>query len=76
MNALLTTHIRQIHVPLMCLVDYRGHRMLVSTFVPVDKSTILAGSHDAAHVIHHSHEAAETLLSRIAGISPLSIRDL
>lgn len=32
--------------PLMCLIDFRGHRLIALTFLPIDKNTLALGSND------------------------------
>lgn len=33
-----------LNVPLMCLVDYRGHRLIAMSVLPIDDNTIIYGT--------------------------------
>jgi len=36
--------IQDLHFPLMCLVDYRGFRLIAMSILPIDETTIQYGS--------------------------------
>lgn len=52
-------------VPLVALVDFRGYRVLCSSLLPIDRTTICYGSSDAGRTIHADADAA--LLFEYAG---------
>lgn len=41
-----------LHVPLTCIIDYRGYRVICSSLVPVDHSTLCYGSADGGRTVH------------------------
>eukprot|EP01133_Synstelium_polycarpum_P015910 gene15910-18908_t len=47
------TGIRDVSLPLMALVDYRGFRVIAMSILPVDKDTIVYGSNDYGMTIHN-----------------------
>lgn len=46
-------------VPLVAIVDFRGYRVLCSSVLPIDQTTICYGSSDAGKTVHSDKEAAE-----------------
>lgn len=46
-------------VPLVALVDFRGYRVLCSSMLPIDGTTICYGSSDAGKTIHADEDAAK-----------------
>lgn len=44
--------IRDLCLPLMALIDYRGFRLLAMSILPIKKSTIVYGSNDYGHTMH------------------------
>ena len=47
-----------VKLPLMLVIDYRGFRLLATSLLPIDKSTIVYGSYDAGCTIHHDPDVA------------------
>lgn len=45
-------------VPLVALVDFRGYRVLCSSVLPIDNTTICYGSSDAGRTVHADADAA------------------
>eukprot|EP01119_Soliformovum_irregulare_P021321 TRINITY_DN7074_c0_g1_i2.p1 TRINITY_DN7074_c0_g1~~TRINITY_DN7074_c0_g1_i2.p1 ORF type:complete len:833 (+),score=208.66 TRINITY_DN7074_c0_g1_i2:91-2589(+) len=41
-----------LNVPLMCLVDYRGYRLIAMSVLPISDDTIIYGSCDAGKTVH------------------------
>ncbi len=41
-------------VPLMCLIDYKGFRLIAITVLPIDRHTLVGGTSDAGRNIHSS----------------------
>jgi hypothetical protein len=46
-------------VPLVAIVDFRGYRVLCSSVLPIDSTTICYGSSDAGKTVHSDLEATE-----------------
>jgi tetratricopeptide (TPR) repeat protein len=65
-NANVTT----LHLPLMCLVDYRGFRLVAVSMLPLSKSSLVLGSGDGARTVSYdvANGAAElnAMLERAA----------
>ncbi len=45
------SHAHKAHFsfPLMCLIDYRGHRLVACSVLPIDEDTIVYGSNDQGY---------------------------
>eukprot|EP01130_Rhizamoeba_saxonica_P007288 TRINITY_DN2942_c0_g1_i7.p1 TRINITY_DN2942_c0_g1~~TRINITY_DN2942_c0_g1_i7.p1 ORF type:complete len:1220 (-),score=212.02 TRINITY_DN2942_c0_g1_i7:96-3755(-) len=43
-----------LHVPLMCIMDYRGFRLIAMSFLPINTRTMIYGSHDGGQSIFAS----------------------
>eukprot|EP01118_Nematostelium_gracile_P006177 TRINITY_DN1987_c0_g1_i1.p1 TRINITY_DN1987_c0_g1~~TRINITY_DN1987_c0_g1_i1.p1 ORF type:complete len:887 (+),score=181.40 TRINITY_DN1987_c0_g1_i1:68-2728(+) len=50
----LNCGIPDLNVPLMCLVDYRGFRLIAMSILPIRDDTIIYGTCDAGRTIHSS----------------------
>eukprot|EP01125_Pyxidicula_operculata_P017085 TRINITY_DN5945_c0_g1_i2.p1 TRINITY_DN5945_c0_g1~~TRINITY_DN5945_c0_g1_i2.p1 ORF type:complete len:1909 (-),score=399.00 TRINITY_DN5945_c0_g1_i2:471-6197(-) len=50
-----TSHKDSLHVPLACVIDYRGFRVIAEAILPIDDSTLKYGSSDAAKTVHKDH---------------------
>ncbi|MDP2435839.1 MAG: hypothetical protein Q8P67_08865, partial [archaeon] len=44
----------QLRIPLLALIDYRGHRMIAESILPLSHQTIRYGSNDGGKTIHNS----------------------
>lgn len=44
LNCFHCANIRRIRLPLMCLVDYRGYRIVAISMLPIDSNTLVYGS--------------------------------
>lgn len=57
----------QIYPPLMAIVDFRGHRLLAVSKLPIGKHTIVYGSNDAGTTIHKGKDKeVDDLVSQIS----------
>jgi hypothetical protein len=56
--------IKELHVPLMALIDYRGFRLMAISLLPLSSSTICYGSADAARTVHNSNLEMNDLMKR------------
>ena len=48
-----------ISCPLMCLLDYRGFRLIAMSILPITKETIVYGSNDCGRTVHNSAQPQE-----------------
>jgi len=53
---------------LMCLIDYRGYRLIATSELPISFDTIRYGSCDGGNTIHCSDEHMNTLMERVANV--------
>lgn len=71
--------ISQLNLPLMCLIDYRGYRLVAMSLLPVSKETIIygkflsnsvtdhcQGSSDAGKTVHNDDKEFEELMATAA----------
>lgn len=66
MNVLISTGVRQLHIPLSCIINYRGYRLLVNALLPVTEDTLISGSRDAGKTIK-TDTAVSHLLQQASG---------
>jgi hypothetical protein len=57
-----------LHFPLMCIIDYLGHRLIASSFLPIDNTTICYGCNNAGSMgsIHSSNSDLSDRMSLVA----------
>eukprot|EP00471_Norrisiella_sphaerica_P001627 CAMPEP_0184483924 /NCGR_PEP_ID=MMETSP0113_2-20130426/5603_1 /TAXON_ID=91329 /ORGANISM="Norrisiella sphaerica, Strain BC52" /LENGTH=2464 /DNA_ID=CAMNT_0026864607 /DNA_START=62 /DNA_END=7456 /DNA_ORIENTATION=+ len=55
-----------VHVPLCCLIDYLGYRLIAMSFLPIDKTTLVAGSGDCGRTILNKSPEMQQKLERLA----------
>lgn len=67
MNVLISTGVRQLHIPLSCIINYRGYRLLVNALLPVNEGTLISGSRDAGKTIK-TDTAVSHLLQQASGM--------
>jgi hypothetical protein len=68
MMAYMDCRIKDLHFPLMVLIDYRGWRLLAQSLVPVDHSTLVYGSCDGCKNIRSDNPAFNEKMERAARI--------
>lgn len=51
------TGMKEIHFPLMALIDYRGHRIIATALLPIDQSTLKYGSFDEINFVKKDDKA-------------------
>eukprot|EP01127_Copromyxa_protea_P018085 TRINITY_DN5615_c0_g1_i5.p1 TRINITY_DN5615_c0_g1~~TRINITY_DN5615_c0_g1_i5.p1 ORF type:complete len:1747 (+),score=336.92 TRINITY_DN5615_c0_g1_i5:29-5269(+) len=61
-------HIPQLHLPLMCLVDYRGFRLVAMSLLPINKNTLIYGSDDAGKNVHNDDPEFASLMKEAASL--------
>eukprot|EP01104_Vermistella_antarctica_P017137 TRINITY_DN6023_c0_g1_i1.p1 TRINITY_DN6023_c0_g1~~TRINITY_DN6023_c0_g1_i1.p1 ORF type:complete len:1031 (+),score=322.01 TRINITY_DN6023_c0_g1_i1:387-3479(+) len=47
-----------VRAPLMALVDHLGYRLIATSLLPIDKTTLVYGSNDSGKSVHNSDEEA------------------
>lgn len=52
----------------MCLVDYRGFRLVAMSLLPISKSTLIYGSDDAGKTVHNDDPEFSNLMKEAASI--------
>ncbi|GAM24318.1 hypothetical protein SAMD00019534_074930 [Acytostelium subglobosum LB1] len=57
---------RDLSLPLMALVDYRGFRVIAMSILPVEKDTICYGSNDYGMTIHNSDKVLSDRVMDVA----------
>lgn len=65
LNNLLNCFIPGLHFPLQTLVDWRGHRIVVTSILPVSSSTLIYGSSDGGKTIHNKSADFHELMKQI-----------
>ena len=45
-------HMKNLHFPLMVLVDYMGYRLIAQSILPIERSTIIYGSYNAGRTVY------------------------
>ncbi len=61
-NALLkSANTSMLHFPLLCLVQVRGHRLIVVCKLPINSNTLISGSSDACRTVRQHSEFDQLL---------------
>eukprot|EP01130_Rhizamoeba_saxonica_P016324 TRINITY_DN7530_c0_g1_i1.p1 TRINITY_DN7530_c0_g1~~TRINITY_DN7530_c0_g1_i1.p1 ORF type:complete len:885 (-),score=187.58 TRINITY_DN7530_c0_g1_i1:58-2367(-) len=58
--------VEELNVPLMCLVDYRGFRLIAMSLFPVDDSTLIYGSCDAGRSMVSKVSEFNDIMQKVA----------
>ena len=58
--------LRDLNIPLMMLIDYKGFRMTVSAYLPVGKDTIVYGSNDGGRTVWNKSSDMHTSMQTAA----------
>eukprot|EP01133_Synstelium_polycarpum_P011483 gene11483-13388_t len=53
-NALVSCGVPNLHFPLMCLINYRGFRLIVISELPINSKTLVFGSSNAGETIYEN----------------------
>lgn len=72
MAAYFDCRIPGLHVPLSCLIDYRGHRMLALSILPIDRQTLRYGSDDGGRTVHDDQPLLAKKLREAAALLNLA----
>ncbi len=62
-----------LHVPLICLIDYKGFRIVAESILPVDASTLVYGSRDAGVTVRH--DDAEMNAKMVMAASRINLKE-
>lgn len=66
LSAVHDTGIRDIHLPLICLIDYRGFRVVAMSLLPINgEKTIIYGSPNAGRTIFTTDERFNALVKKV-----------
>ena len=57
-----------LHVPLCCLIDYRGFRLIAVARLPISKATIVYGSDDGGRNIYNESSLLNKKMEKVAQI--------
>ncbi len=49
--SLIECNVPGLHFPLFTLIDYHGYRMIATSMLPIDKTTLVYGSADAGNTV-------------------------
>eukprot|EP01132_Coremiostelium_polycephalum_P005399 gene5399-6734_t len=66
-NALVSCGVPNLHFPLMCLLNFRGFRLIVISELPIASNTLVFGSSNAGHTIYEN-PTVSTMMVKIAEI--------
>lgn len=67
LNQLFSLWLRDLHFPMMILLDYRGYRLIAMSTLPITRDTIVYGSCDAGRTIHTDNTHINEKIKEIAG---------
>ncbi|EGG13871.1 hypothetical protein DFA_11632 [Cavenderia fasciculata] len=67
-NFLMENASELLRFPLMAIIDYRGYRLLAIARLPINKNTIVYGSHDGGATVHDKDPEVSKEMERIAKI--------
>jgi hypothetical protein len=66
LSAVHDTGIRDIHLPLICIIDYRGFRVVAMSLLPINsEKTIIYGSPNAGRTVFASDERFNRLVKEV-----------
>jgi hypothetical protein len=54
-----------LHYPLMCLIDFKGFRMLAMAVLPISHDTIVYGSDDGGRTVHTDDEKVNAVMKLV-----------
>eukprot|EP00339_Tiarina_fusa_P009094 CAMPEP_0117059300 /NCGR_PEP_ID=MMETSP0472-20121206/41186_1 /TAXON_ID=693140 ORGANISM="Tiarina fusus, Strain LIS" /NCGR_SAMPLE_ID=MMETSP0472 /ASSEMBLY_ACC=CAM_ASM_000603 /LENGTH=779 /DNA_ID=CAMNT_0004776943 /DNA_START=40 /DNA_END=2379 /DNA_ORIENTATION=+ len=65
MQTVLHARDNNLLVPLMCVIDYQGHRIIASSIIPIDKYTLCYGSADGGRSVHRSDGTLNDMMAKL-----------
>ena len=60
------THITELRLPLMALVDYMGFRIIAMSLLPINNDTLVYGTNDGGILVHNSNLKLSKLMKEAA----------
>ncbi|KNC55424.1 uncharacterized protein AMSG_11086 [Thecamonas trahens ATCC 50062] len=73
LRAFLHLDMPDLHFPLMTILDYRGHRIIASSLLPIDGSaSLIYGSDDGAITVHDDDPVFNTIMAAAAELLNLA----
>jgi Clustered mitochondria len=66
MMAYYNCGVRELHVPIMVIVDYMGFRLIAMSVLPVSRDTLIYGTADAGRTVHNDSAEFASLMARAA----------
>lgn len=75
LSAYFDCRIPGLHVPLTAVIDYRGHRVICSSLVPVDHSTLCYGSDDGGRHVHDANPSLTRKMKEAARLLNLAAHE-
>jgi hypothetical protein len=66
LKAFFHAHVKGLHFPFMCLMDYKGYRLIATTKLPLEKGSLKYGSKDAGKTVFKSDKTLNTLMKEAA----------
>ena len=63
-----TSEIRNLRLPLMCIVDFRGYRVLAMAVLPISSSTLRYGSSDGGKHVHDDDQEMARAIKQLANV--------
>ena len=58
------THTQDLRLPMICLVDYFGFRLIAISLLPIDSSTLIYGTCDAGRTIHSKDDKFAAIMQK------------
>ncbi|GAM25977.1 hypothetical protein SAMD00019534_091520 [Acytostelium subglobosum LB1] len=55
----------RMHVPLMCIIDYLGYRLIAISLLPIKKETLVYGSSDGGNTVHDDVEEVNEMMEQV-----------
>ena len=65
MVELTNSGIPHLHLPLACIIDHLGCRLLAMSCLPIDSNTLVYGSSDGGNSFHEDSSLAQKVMSQI-----------
>ncbi|EFA81515.1 hypothetical protein PPL_05504 [Heterostelium album PN500] len=56
----------RINVPLMCIIDYYGYRLVAISLLPITKKTLIYGSCDGGNTVHDDVPEVNEIMERVS----------
>lgn len=65
-SAVHDTGVRDLHLPLICIIDYRGFRVVAMSLLPIDgEKTIIYGSPNAGRTVFTTDDRFNQLVKKV-----------